>query len=354
MSRRNGKRQWLIAVVGLLAALLVFGGTALAGKKKASRDEGWLGVYIQEVDEDIQETRDLASADGVIIEEVIDGSPADKAGLEPDDVILMYDGNPVTSSNRFTRMIRRTAPETEVKLQILRDGKPQDITVTIGESRRNNGYYFSDEDDDYYFSHGSPHVIIPPVRVPKIDIPRIEVIDDDLDCIYLGGAGGHLGLQLRGLNDQLAKYFGLMNGEGILVEKVLKDSPAEKAGIKAGDVILSVNGEDMGDVDDVIDEIRDYDEGDTVEVAVMRDREKKIFPVTIEEDDDDYAGDHFLNKSKYRSRSYRPRTAVWHNDLKDTYRDINDELEEAVEELREELEEVHEELKEALEELEGR
>ena len=71
-----GKHRWLIVIVGLLVLAVAFGGTAIAGKKK-SKDNGWLGVFIHEVDEDTQEAGDLETDGGIIIDDVIDDSPAE-------------------------------------------------------------------------------------------------------------------------------------------------------------------------------------------------------------------------------------------------------------------------------------
>ncbi|MFC1475522.1 PDZ domain-containing protein [Candidatus Zixiibacteriota bacterium] len=353
MKRHYGKHWWMVVVVGLLALAVAFGSTALAGKKK-SNDDGWLGVFIHEVDEDTQEAQGLEADDGVIIDDVIEDSPAEKAGLESGDVILKFDGKEVTSSGRLTRWIRKTEPDTEVKLEIIRDGEPLEITATIGKHEGDYGYFFSDDDDDYHFR--GPRVFIPPIdiphiEIPKIDIPRIEVFHDDGDNFYVSSSRGRIGVQLRGLNEQLGEYFGVADGEGALVEKVLEDSPAEDAGIKAGDVIVKIDGEDVGDVDDVVDEIRNFDEGDEVEITVIRNGAEKKFAVTIEEDEFDSKRRIIVDKYRRPTRSYQ--TLDWHDDAEDTYDEVREELREAMEELRQEMEEVREELKEALEELHG-
>jgi len=348
--RKRG--SWLV-VVGLLVLTLMCASVVFAGK--INKLQGWLGVYIQEVDEDIQEEWNLTSDSGVVIADVIDDSPAEKAGLKPGDVILAFDGKDVMSSNRLTRWIRQTPPDTAVKLHLLRDGKPLDITVTMGKQRRDRVYYIGDHDEDNDYdedllhNYYSPHVVIPP-----IDIPRIDVFDGDRNHLYFSGAGGHIGVELRDLNDQLAEYFGLENAEGVLVEKVLKGGPAREAGIKAGDVIISINGKDVGNVDDVVDEISDYDEGDKIDVVVMRDRQKQTYSVTVEDNGYSPGRRIYVGSPKKFDRDHWSRTLTLFDDDKDTYNDISDEIEEALEELCEDLEEVRQELKEALEEWEGR
>jgi serine protease Do len=348
MRKRNGVSRWGIALAAVLVFALVYGGTAMAGKRYI-KDEGWLGVFIQEVDEDIQEAWDLETDEGVIVDEVIEDSPAEKAGLKDGDVILKYNDQEVTSSGRLTRWIRKTKPETEVTLGIIRDGEPRELVATIEEREREYGY-FSDDDDDEY-SLRVPHPYIPPIDIPRIDIPRIRVFEDDGEHFLFLGSRGRIGLQLRELTEQLGEYFGVTDGEGALVEKVLEDSPAEKAGIKAGDVIVEIDGERIEDAGDVVEEISHFDEGDEIEITVLRQGDRREFAVEIEEDESSSKRHFLVDKYRKPSRSYR--TLEWHDEADEAYEEIRGELREAMEELREELEEVREELQEALEELHG-
>jgi predicted metalloprotease with PDZ domain len=95
-------------------------------------------------------------------------------------------------------------------------------------------------------------------------------------------------MQLLELNDQLGEYFGVTNGAGILVEKVKKGSAAEKAGIKAGDVLLKVGKRTIEDLEDVSKALSKYDEGDRVDVEVLQKGSNKICPLEIEEDRDNF------------------------------------------------------------------
>jgi len=324
-----------VALIVLLTLLIAAGGTAIAGKKDKS-GEGWLGVYIQDVDRDTQDAWDLPSDDGVIIDDVVDDSPAEDAGLETGDVVLKFDGKDVTSSSRFRRMIRNADPDTEVKLEIMRDGKSEELTVTIGE--REEDYTWDWDDDDFH------------IDIPRIVIPNIPRIQTHSYRNYRSSSHGWIGVQLRDLNDQMGEYFGVEDGRGALIESVADDSPAEKAGLAAGDVIIKINDEKIYDVDDVVEEISDLDEGDEAKIIVLRKGSEKTFSVEVEENDD-WSNDRVIIRHSSRSdRSPWVRGFSWLDE--DDQEELEDELEEAMEELREELKDVKRELKEALEELE--
>lgn len=89
------------------------------------------------------------------------------------------------------------------------------------------------------------------------------------------------------LSEQLGDYFGVKDGQGVLVTEVVKDAPAEKAGIKAGDVITSLDGKKIEEVETLIDELDEYSEGDQVKVGVLRKGKKKSFKVTLEENEEE-------------------------------------------------------------------
>ena len=200
MKRGSWKHRWLLALIGVLVISVALGGTALAGKKKGE-GKGWLGVYIQDIDEDAMEAWDLDTEDGVIVSDVVEDSPAEKAGLESGDVILKFNGKTATSSSRLTRMIRKLKPDTEVKVDIIRGGENKELTVTLGE-REEDWAFLGEGDWTWHFD--APHITIP--KIKPLKPPRFE--------FYGASARGWIGVQLRDLNDQLGEYFGVEDGEG--------------------------------------------------------------------------------------------------------------------------------------------
>ncbi len=240
--------QWLWIATWLVLALLVF--SSVADSALAAKQRGWLGVAIQEMTPSLQEDLNAGDHWGLVITEVMDDSPAERAGLREEDIILKYDGKPVTRFDELARLVRRTRPGTEVTLVTLRDGKQMEIRVKIGKRPRRGSNVFL-------------------WRGPG---KTIEI------------RGGHprLGVRVHELDKYLASYFDVDAYEGVLVLEVMEDSPAEEAGIKAGDVILRIDDEKVHDADELCEILADYDEGDEVTLEIVRHGKRQRLTVTLE------------------------------------------------------------------------
>ena len=164
---------------------------------------GWLGVSIGPVTEDIARTLNMKAPRGAIVSEVTAGSPAQKAGLKPEDVIVRADDREIEDNSNLTRYIASRAPGTTVKLTVLRDRAEKQISVTLGT--------FPDEPTEAESAEGRP---------------------------------ARLGMALRDLTPAVVERLGLPRGtRGVLVLEVEPGEAAEEAGLGQGDVIVSVNGE---------------------------------------------------------------------------------------------------------------
>ncbi len=234
-------------------------------------------------------------ADGVRVENVDPDSPAARAGLVAGDLVVELDGERVRSARHFARLIQETADGRSVALNILRNGKQQTVTVTP-ESR---GFAFSFDGDRLGrdIARGlreiEPRMRELEPRLRELE-PRLRELEPrlrefrfngpfDFDFDTLPGITsprGRLGVQLNELTPQLAEYFGATDG-GVLVAGVTKDSPAEKAGLKAGDVIITIDGDRVRRTEDLVDELRDK-EGD-VTVGILRDKKESSVKATINE-----------------------------------------------------------------------
>jgi serine protease Do len=219
--------------------------------------------------------------EGVRVENVDPDSPASKAGLQAGDIVVELDGERVRSARQFSRLIQETANGRSVALGILRDGKRQVVNVT--PESRGFGFGFDDDLLGREIARGLREV---EPRLRELE-PRLREFrfngpfDFDFDTWpRTTSLRGRLGVQVNELTPQLAEYFGATDG-GVLVTSVTPDSPAEKAGLKAGDVITSIDGDRVRRTEDVIDELRDK-QGD-VTVGILRNKQESSVKAKIED-----------------------------------------------------------------------
>jgi predicted metalloprotease with PDZ domain len=220
-------------------------------KKERIKISGWIGVMVQDVNGKIARKAKLDSEDGAYVNEVVEDSPADSAGIQESDVIIEFDGKNVFDSDDLVKVVHRTPPDSKVNLVIVRNGEKKTLHLTIGKKRESRHCMFD----------GTPNILNMSVFVRN----RI------------------LGLQLLTLNEQLGEYFGAPNNEGVLVEEVEHKSTAEKAGFKAGDIIIHVGKKTVDAVEKIQRELHKYNEGDIVEFEVIRKNAKKTLNLEMEE-----------------------------------------------------------------------
>lgn len=212
----------------------------------------YLGIGIQEMTVERARELKLPEPAGVEISRIADGSPAEKAGLKVGDVVLQYNGTRVQGIEQFSRLVRETPAGRDAKIDVLRGGVTQTIAARIGQHPSLRGFSFPDE-----FS----------IRLP--DMPRVIV----------GTRSPLLGVEAEPVDGQLAQYFGVK--EGVLVRSVTKDSTAERAGIKAGDVILRIGEERVATPREITSRLRPL-AGKSAQVSLMRDKQEMAISVTLE------------------------------------------------------------------------
>jgi hypothetical protein len=201
-------------------------------------DTGWLGVAADEVTADRAKDARLSSERGVYVASVQAGSPAEKAGLKKGDVILSYDAQSVQGAQQFRRLVRETPPGRTISLAVWRDGNSQQFSVKIGER--------GDQEESFVF---------PGMHGDHGPLPRDFKFHFDMPSVW-DFSGPRLGINAQDLDGQLGAYFGAPDGKGVLVTEVLPDTPAEKAGLKAGDVITRVEGKQIGTTSDLRENLR--------------------------------------------------------------------------------------------------
>jgi len=321
-----------------LAVVLIF------GVASAKSGDGYLGVYISDIDEDLQAAEDLPSTDGVMVTEVVDGSPAEEAGLKRGDVILKFGEKAVSSTRRLTRMIEWTEPGEKIALTVLRDGKETTLTTTIGEDEGKDVTVWSWNGDDDDFA-----VTVPPAPIAPVP-PRAGVFS-------LGQvSSSRIGVSLNSLSDQLAQVYGATDG-GALITEVEEDSPADEAGLKAGDVIVEVDHKAVEDVDEIRRAIGKKKEGEMVAVRVLRPMENTDLTVDVAVEESttwsgfgsgNWTAPHVgrIEIPEFDTREWRSAQREYRDAMRDARDDWREELEAEMEKLREELKELRQELRE--------
>jgi serine protease Do len=220
--------------------------------------DSYLGIYPEDITRENMSEYKLNEPRGVGVEKVLEDSPAAKAGLQKGDVILRFNGEEVTSARKLTRLISEVAPDHQVKLTISRDGRERDINVTLGKRKEMTAKVYE--------------------PLLKGQLGKLE----NLQGTWNFGSYRRIGVSTMQLNKQLADYFGVTNDKAVLVTEVSENSPASKAGIKAGDVIIAVDGETIDSVGDLSRAINKKKEGD-VTLTIIRNRSQQLIKVTPEE-----------------------------------------------------------------------
>ncbi|MEP7214026.1 MAG: PDZ domain-containing protein, partial [Acidobacteriota bacterium] len=253
-------------------------------------DGGYLGVQTEEITKDNLGKYGLREVRGVGVGEVTAGSPAQVAGLQTGDVIVNFNGEEVTSVRKLTRLLSEVAPEHQSKLTVLRNGESRDLTVTLGKRPMPK---FEDGGFALPPAGRSGRLIVPPTGAmptlpPMAELPQIQAMPPmpqmpgggDNFFVFRGfGSGRQIGANTRPLTKQLAEHFGVTGG--VLVDQVREDSPAAKAGLKAGDIIVEIDGKEVTGNIDIARAIAAKKSGD-VELTIVRDRNRQTIRVTPE------------------------------------------------------------------------
>jgi membrane-associated protease RseP (regulator of RpoE activity) len=248
-------------------------------------DGGYLGIQTEEVNNTNLSKYGLREVRGVAIEKVVEGSPADKAGLQDGDVIVRLNNEEITSVRKLTRMLGEISPDHQVRLTVVRSGAERDITATLGKRptpRFENGA----------FSMNLPRSPLPPSaefpRLPRVErMPRGESLPGapDQPLVWRMGSGRRIGVGVTTLTKQLGEHFGVASG--VMINEVRADSPAAKAGLKAGDIIVEADGREVKNEGDLILAIAEKKEGD-VTLTFVRDGNRQTITVTPEEAKDGF------------------------------------------------------------------
>ncbi len=234
-----------------------------------------LGVSVRELD-----AEQAKNQSGAVVDEVRAGSAAEKAGIKKGDVITEFDGERVRGVRHLTRLVTETPDGRTVKAAVVREGKRVDLSVTPDSGS------LASVDRNF-------DVFVPPMRFEKMphgDMTWSLPVAPDGEWAFKGGEllgfkseKGRLGLKVQELDGQLGEYFG--TSKGVLVNSVEADSPAARAGLKAGDVVTAVNGRVVAEPSELIEAVQAVEDGATLSIDYTRDKKAQSTKVTLDKDE---------------------------------------------------------------------
>ena len=334
-------KNYLKVLLVVMIAVAFTTSTGFAGYQKYN-DGAWLGIYMQSVDDELAEKFELTQKYGVFVNEVIDDSPAKEAGIKDGDIIIFLNGQKITDSDELVEILEEKDVDDEVTVKVVRDGDEKDITVTLGVK----------PDDKYYYQKY--------YKSPKLQKKFIH--------LDVNESTSYMGVVLSDLSRQLGDYFGVKKGRGALITEVEEESPAEKAGLKAGDVIIAIDDETVKDHDDVVELVTEKEAGDQASVKIIRDKKEKVITVEIGEREGLEHLGYLKNLDKDIDIVIPHMKGHWYGDFDDIkdidkiykFHDLDDlkdlsesgELNKEMDQLRKELQALKKELKEIQKKLE--
>lgn len=224
-------------------------------------DTGWLGLEMKEVTPEKAKELKISPVHGVIVTEVLPDSPAAKAGLEANDVIVEYEGHEVEGAVQFGRLVRETPPGRSVSVTVIREGQEKKLTVQVGSATHR--------------MDSEMREIVPPREFNfKFKMPNMPEL--------LAGTTPVLGIEAEDVSGQLGEYFHVPGDEGVLVREVNPGTPAARAGLKAGDVITRVASVEVRTVGDLREQLQIKREQKSVALTIVRGGSPMTITVKLE------------------------------------------------------------------------
>jgi membrane-associated protease RseP (regulator of RpoE activity) len=264
---------WITAVVIALFALTAAAPDARAQVRSRSYtftgggDGTRLGVMLEDVTSRLKSRDKLSGDEGAYVSDVVEESPAEKAGIQEGDVITSIDGKPIKDAQDLTLAVKHASADGAVSIGLNRAGEKKTLSVKLRKQSRSRSYAYS-------FGGGRRPAGIPPAppaRPFHFNMMMSQTVE---------------GMELQKLSKQLAEYFEVSGGRGLLVTSVEKRSAAADAGLKAGDVIVKVNSSSVKDVETLRDELYDGDKT-SAQIEIVRHGKAQSLTLKVEERGDD-------------------------------------------------------------------
>jgi C-terminal processing protease CtpA/Prc len=224
----------------------------------------FLGVGTEDISKENMGRYGMREVRGVGVTQVVKDSPAEKAGLKKDDVILRFEGESVTSARKLSRLVSESSPDQTVRITISRGGSEQELSATLSQQNMKNLMGAQIREDV--------------LKGIEKDWPQIK--SGDGNFVFNFGANRRIGVSTQTLTKQLADYFGARDG-GLLITSVSENSPAAKAGLRAGDVITAVDGEKVNSSGDIVRIINKKEDGE-ISLTILREHNSLNINLTPE------------------------------------------------------------------------
>jgi hypothetical protein len=251
------KKSFLfVSLVFFICSLL---SVTISGLAESTSKGGYWGVYLEDLTEDIKKKTEF-KGEGVFIQGLVDDSPAEEAGFKEGDIVIEVDGKKVTDQETLRKMIREAKPGAKMSVSVMRKGKKVSLSITVGEqeAKEMSIQLFGDKEGcDTEFKIG----------------------DNSFYLSLCLEKQGFLGICPQKMSDQLMEYFGVKGGA--LVGEVVKESPAEKVGIKAGDIVVEFDSRRVDDVKDLKYFLKKTEPGQKVPLKIIRKGQEMKFEVEL-------------------------------------------------------------------------
>ncbi len=283
--------------------LMLLGGTVVAQARGSDEDggnsNGWLGIYSQTLTTELRDGLDYKGA-GVLVNRVVAGSPAEKAGLEKGDVIVSVNGHQVDSPDQLAEVIGGRHAGDDVSVRIVRNGERQTLSATLASrddadetspgtkvlkhfDKDNDGPGEPgnvDDDQDVPAPPDAPEAPEAPSVPNRVEIHRMMHNGDGMMKMKMFGlpGRGRLGVQIQDLDSGSRGDYGV--DQGALVTQVLDDTPARRGGIRDGDVITSVDDQKVSNASDLIEALRG--KSGSVKIDLVRGGDRRTVTVQLE------------------------------------------------------------------------
>jgi hypothetical protein len=335
--RETTMRKNVLTSIALLPLLLSFSHAAqnwnvdpagqpwvFSSEDSDSGTTSYLGVDISDVTTERLSALKLKEEKGVEVTMVDQDAPAGKAGLKEHDVILTMNGTTIESGAQLRRMIHEMPPGRVVTLGLSRDGSPMTVKVQLADKHK--AFAMGPKSKEFHFEMPEIHMS------PDIDIPAINMV--------MVTSSARSGLMVENITPQLGEFFGVKNGNGVLVRAVEKGSRAEKAGFRAGDVIVKVNNQPVNDTSDFTHAVKSRS-GGAVSIGVMRDKKEQNLNLTFPERKESGT---LLEEESFDNPLMDDETAAEISDARQEVARLRPEMAQAAEEIRKSADELRKSL----------